>query len=110
MTQDSLFDLAGARSARDEAMGRVEGHADPVWKEAATETLMEVVRSLAEFTSDDLWALGLPKPREPRALGPIMMRAVKNGYIKDSGRMKQSAQKGCHARPMRVWLSLICET
>lgn len=99
------LDLTAARRARDAAMEQVEANADADWKDRAKIAVRYLARTKAEFISDDIWELGLEKPREARALGPIMRWAVKQGFIRDSGRMQQSAQTTCHARPMRVWIS-----
>lgn len=90
-------------------MAQVDEHADPDWKTAAKTTLKTLAAHQEFVTSDDLWASGLPKPREPRAAGPIFRWAATHGLIEDSGRTILTAQANSHRAPIRVWRSLICE-
>lgn len=66
-----------------------------------------VVRTLAStgkpFTPDDVWEMGLERPREPRALGPVMMRAARAGLIYPTGRWVKSENPAQHATPIREW-------
>lgn len=77
-----------------------------------TALAFEVVRRLAHtekvFTTDELWEAidHLPKPGDPRALGPVMIRACKERLITKSDFTVRSDRKECHARPIAVWLSL----
>lgn len=92
--------IGESRAARDEAMGRVEDHADDGWYEAATRVVTMLAEHGAPFTADDVWASGLPKPVEPRALGPVFMRAKKDGVIRKVG-YTQSVYR--HAATMPLW-------
>lgn len=104
-----ILDRAEGERRRDESMVQVDEHADPDWKTAA-KTMLKTLAAHQEFvTSDDLWASGLPKPREPRAAGPIFRWAATHGLIEDSGRTILTAQANSHRAPIRVWRSLICE-
>ena len=87
---------------RDRAFTRV-ARVDPAWIERAW-TLVELLAQTGrEFTPDDVWAAGLDRPQEPRALGPVMMRAAKAGLIVPTGRWVQSRQASQHATPVREW-------
>jgi hypothetical protein len=101
----SLFDdYADARAARDEAMQRVDEHADPDWKDLALDVALRVARENFDFTTDDVWqALGDNRPREPRALGPIMMTLSKRGVIRKTGMMRESTRPEAHMNPKAVW-------
>ena len=93
--------IEDARAARDEAMERVESNADAEWRVLADQYLYRRIRTGLPFTTDDLWDDGLPKPREPRALGPVMMAAKRRGDIYDTGDMVRSRYR--HATKITVW-------
>lgn len=106
--QLSLFD---AMAARDEAIERVEKNAEPVWKEECRSAIRHLAMSKAEITTDDVWEyladLGVDLPHEVRAIGPMMIRASRDGWITATDRYRNSHRVECHARPIRIWGSLI---
>ena len=93
--------IEAARAARDESIAQVDAAADAAWRVTAKTALWALIRTGAEFSTDDLWDGGLPKPREPRALGPVILAAKRKGYIVDTGRMVQSRYR--HATKITVW-------
>lgn len=99
--------LAAGRALRDVAVARVERNADDDWKAEARRTIEQLARERSEFTSDAVWELGLSKPREARALGAIMRWAQNERLIEATERVDPTAQPNCHARPIRVWRSLL---
>lgn len=102
--QASLLDpptIESSRVQRDEAMARVDAHADLDWKIEAKRALWARIRTRQPFTTDDLWDDGLRKPREPRALGPVIATAKRKGYLVDTGQMVQSRYR--HATKITVW-------
>jgi len=106
MTQLSLD---RALRARDEGMGLVDAHADSEWRHVALGMVYECAAVNRTFTADDVWEL-IPEyvyTHEPRALGPIMVRAVKEGWIRASGNFQPSKRESRHACPVRVWVSKI---
>lgn len=106
--QPSLFDEQAGIEARDAAMRRVDQHADPDWKTRAQTVAQHVARTQATFTADDLWA-HIEKPREPRALGPVMKRLVKEGFAEPTGRHIPSRIPEHHRCPLREYRSLVFE-
>lgn len=100
------FDAAAARAARDDAVARVDVGADPDWKGVAYSAVVEASLS-GTFTTDDVWRVldgwGVPRPREPRALAPVMLRAKKAGLISPTSEFRNSDRVVCHANPKRVW-------
>ena len=106
LQQLPLFNPAAARSARDEAIERV-AEASGDWQDVALEAVYQVALSKPLFASDDIWATGLEKPREPRAMGPVMMRAVRLGYCEATDRTVPSSSVMQHARPLRLYRSLV---
>ncbi len=99
MTQDTLF------AARDEALERVDEHADEDWKAHASDVIAMTAADLDEFTAEDVWARLDPalSTHEPRALGALMKRAAAAGVIVATDQWRVSSRTACHNRPMRVW-------
>lgn len=95
---------------RDEALGRVESNATDEWKEAALDAVRYVAGKRREFTTDAVWSI-LERSRidthEPRAMGAIMRVAASHGYCESTDRTRQSVRPECHARPIRIWRSLM---
>jgi hypothetical protein len=77
------------------------------WKELAYQTVCEVAKTHAELTPDDIWATGLPKPQEARALGGVMRRAKNSGVIERTLRSHPTNQHKSHRADVTVWRSLI---
>jgi hypothetical protein len=96
------LDLEAGRAERDAAMARVERAADPHWRQRAWHAVVTLCEKGEPFTSDDIWLALDESPSEPRALGPIIRRAVERGMIvRDGERQSQIARR--HARPIAVW-------
>jgi hypothetical protein len=95
--------------ARDEAMNRVDEHADLDWRVHVDQKICEVARRLPEFSTDDVWASLDPgyATHEHRAMGPRMLAAVKNGYIAETGRTVKSLRPETHRNPKAIWRSLL---
>ncbi|THA41784.1 hypothetical protein [Streptomyces sp. A1547] len=93
--------LTAATVVRDNAIAQVDANADAAWKSYALGFIAELSGRLDEFTTDDLWDAGLVKPREPRALGPVMRRAAKRGLITTTGQFRASRYRNC--APLPVW-------
>jgi hypothetical protein len=101
-----------AKRERDEAMDRVARGAGMQWNRDAYESLVGVARRKELFTSEDcrdeLRARGHSDAREPRAWGPVMMRAVRAGIIERTPMTTAYRSRSRHAAPnQRVWRSLI---
>lgn len=79
---------------------------DRDWAELAYAAVCQVAKSQPEFTPDDIWAPGLQKPGEARALGGVMRRARKEGLIEKTGRVQPTTQPESHAADITVWRSL----
>lgn len=106
-----LFSWSAAQAAKDEAVQRVERHARPEWLRCALLAVYDVARYRAEFTTDAVWALldarDVPPPHEPRAMGPVMKRAVNLGYCAQTDRVRPSVRVVNHGRPIAVYRSLV---
>lgn len=93
----------------DDALERVEEHADEGWKIAAQWALWDEIHEHGlghEFTTDELHrrleAKGV-STHEPRALGAIVRKAAKAGYIVNTERTRKTSRPQSHKRPMTVW-------
>jgi hypothetical protein len=107
---DDLFSLPAARGARDDAIKRVGENAETIWKRVALECIHEVALRQEFFVSDDVQKVLRCRPvqtHENRALGAMIMKARKLGWIESTGVYVQSAQKQCHANTVTRWKSLL---
>lgn len=104
------FDDYLAKRAKEEAITRVEEHANSDWKTYALSTVQRVARQCAEFSTDAVLEAMQNAPvatHELRALGPVMLSAVKAGYIQPTDRFVNCKRASRHKAPVRVWQSLI---
>ncbi|WP_327292476.1 hypothetical protein [Streptomyces sp. NBC_01198] len=81
--------------------------ADESWRTLALSTIEDLALKKTEFSADDAWLSGLPRPANPRALGPVFIQAQKAGVIEDTGRLVKSVYASGHHGPRRVWRSLV---
>lgn len=105
----SLFDggaAAGAR-ARDEGIANAEAGAPTGWSFRAGEAVRYVCQTRSRFTPDDIWETGLEKPPEPRALGPVMLRAAKAGWCERTGELVHSRNPLQHRNMIMTYRSLL---
>lgn len=86
-----------SEAGRDQAMTQVDQAATDEWKDHARRAVWWCANHRATFNVDDVWdrleATGVPSPPEPRALGPVLMRAVRAGAIRDTGQMDKSRRR-----------------
>lgn len=106
MTQ-TTFDLT-APQARDQAIERVR-RANREWVASAARIICSAARLRAEFTADDILPLieCLGVPTDNRALGAAFNAAKQAGMIEPTARFTPTKRSHCHARPIRVWKSLV---
>jgi hypothetical protein len=78
-----------------------------LWDAFAFEVIRRLALTERAFSTDAVWAVldTLPKPADPRALGPVLLRARKEGLIAKSDLVVNSTRKACHSRPTAIWLS-----
>lgn len=95
--RSTAADLMKAERRRDQQMGRAHAAAPPGWKDQVRHALWEVAKRGDPFTVDDVWAelerRGVPTPQEPRALGPVVSKALRSGVIRDTGQMAKSVRR-----------------
>lgn len=103
-----------------EALIQVDTAANEEWKAAAAEAVRMVATRFVDFTTDDVWECletNFPavSTHEPRALGPVMMRAARDGICEiktcdHCGTVKvvvTSMKRERHATDQAVYRSLI---
>lgn len=80
------------------------------WKEAAYGVLRSLAFQRSEFSTDDIWfrlnEIGVRTP-EPRAMGAVIRRGMKEELITWSGLYRKSFRRVCHRRPVAIWRSLV---
>lgn len=90
-----------------DVLAQVEANADTDWKSEALAAIESLAMTRAEFTTDDVWAVLTTSTHEPRALGALMRRASRNGWIRRTDRVRISVRAACHKRPIAVWESAL---
>lgn len=109
-TREPTFHPAKAVVAREEAISRVDEHANLEWKDCALTAVMTVASVHAEFITDAVWA-GLEEldasvtTHDGRAMGAVMRQAHRMGFITPTDRYAPSSRVKAHRRPMRIWKS-----
>ena len=107
------LDGALADLNRLDAIQRADDHADPDWHDVAYGCVLAVARRCATFTTDEVLIELANHPaittHEPRALGPVMMRAQRANVIAATDQFVNSEAVSRHRAPKRVWASLIIE-
>ena len=105
-----------ADDVKKAAMQQVEDNANEAWIDFMVDCVWDVCRSKLYFTADDVFdryeEMPDPKPttHEPRAMGPVMNRAAKEGLcIKANVPGLPSRRRSLHASPRTVWKSQIFE-
>lgn len=107
--QATLAAELDAARRRDAALVQVAGGADPDWMAKAWDALVEYLKTHQEWFADDFWAnTPLERPRESRALGPIVLRAAREGLMVKSGRFRKSSASNMTEKP--IWVSQIHRT
>jgi hypothetical protein len=107
VTQPDLFDWDAARRARESAMGRADDHADADWKDAALDAVHAAALAHQTLTSEHVLPLIDRRftTHDLRALGPVLVRAAKLGWIENTGSYVKSARR--HMSPLTLWRSRV---
>lgn len=91
--------------ARDRAIAQVERNADSEWLKQARIHVLMVADRKGVFTADDVWDSGLPRVREPRALGTVMVALCREDKIHPTGTYVNTRRASRHHAPIREWCS-----
>lgn len=103
-----MFDADLGVKLRDDAIRRADEHADADWKQAAYQAVADLALFCDYLTTDDVHErLEGVSTHELRALGAIMKRAARDGLIAPTDRYLPTLRASAHARPVRVWRSLV---
>jgi hypothetical protein len=107
----STFNREQGELAKQEGMGRAARGANPEWVSFMLAALIEVARRQPYFFTDDIERIrierGGPSTPEPRAMGPLMKRAQRDGICELTTRFVTSARVICHCGQKRVWKSML---
>lgn len=100
-----------ARDNKRNSLQQVEQNAEQEWLDCAYQAVMVIAKRRPEFTADPVWRLleywQVPPPHEPRALGPVMIRAVKRGLCVKTDRVTPSVLPQRNRRPITIYRSLV---
>jgi len=88
---------------------QAEDAAERSWLSRAETALRSVAEAMQEFVVDDVWKAGKletgAQHHDARALGSVMQRAARLGWIQKTNRLAPSARSNGSGKP--VWKSLI---
>lgn len=108
LVQLSLYGIDPERDAAvDRALAQVERNADEAWLSHALNAVWYAASAYPAITTDEVWRRISWTPREPRAMGAVMRRAVREGWIRPTKEYQPSQRVGCNHRPVLVWASRI---
>jgi hypothetical protein len=103
-----LHDAAAGTAARDAGLARVEAGAAGEFSDTALLVVERLAREQPQVTSEEVWPrLEGVLTTDNRALGPVMRRAQRLGYIAPTDRVTLTTMPRSHRSPMRIWKSLI---
>lgn len=97
-----------AKAVKEDAIERADAHADPDWKDLAYSAVRTCACENYDFTADDVWELlwrshsPQATTHEPSALGPVFLRASRDGMIQKTGHVRASRHPRRH-RDLTVW-------
>ena len=97
---------------RDQAINQVQRNADADWFTEAVEAVRWISEITLYFTTDDVWEyLKMTSPElsthDNRAMGAVMKFCQKKKFVEPTDDYWQSKRPQAHARPIRVWKSII---
>lgn len=107
------FGDRSGQEAKIKAMQQAEAHTYPGWNDTALDAVRLAAQKHREFVSDHVWEyMPTPNPQddpqlEPRAMGAVMARANRLGWIKPTQVFQPTNRVASHRRPCRIWQSLI---
>lgn len=98
-----------AVEGRDEGMARVEENAGAAWNRLADQQLERYLRTHGEYHVDAWWdwweQCGFPMPHDQRAIGPVILRASRKGWMVRTGRSRPSVRSHMSDKP--IWRSTL---
>ncbi len=103
---DSILNADLTRDLANEGMARVAANTNEEWREAAYAAVIRTSLALPTFTADDVWVeLDRMKAEvhNKSALGPVFVKASKDGYITGTGAFARSTRPATHGKPLPIW-------
>lgn len=94
--------LEAAFAEADAAILQAAENADQAWADLAFNLLCDWLRTYPTWFCDDFWSV-CPEPREGRALGAVVRKAVAAGLMSKTDVYKPSVRS--HGSPKNVWRS-----
>jgi hypothetical protein len=92
-----------------QAINKVERNADEQWIITALFIIYFLAIEQTQFTADMVWEEFEHYPtvttHEPRAMGAVMRKAQKIGFISRTSFFVNSNRTSCHNGPKRIWKS-----
>lgn len=91
-----------------DSIDRAEANANAEWLKKTYEVICELAKNQRIFTTDHVWealSKSQTSTHEPRALGSLMQRAVREGHIAATGAYRKSTRRECHSRPIPIYVS-----
>lgn len=103
--------MATAKELRDSGIKQVEENANEEWTQLVIEIIETLAKTSSQIDSDKVWTELAKFPQvqthQPSAMGAMFKRASSLGWIAPTDRFVSSKRPSSHARPIRVWNSLI---
>lgn len=94
---------------KKQALDEVEMNADKKWWHQTKEVIHKLAKEKLEITSDMVWEeldrLSVLRPHQPSVMGSVFRACSQQGWIKKSGKYKQSTQPTNHQREVAIWIS-----
>jgi len=107
MTQTNLLDELEKK--KDQAIIRAEIGASYKWFDEAYDAGLVLARTGRPFTSEYIWRMmkhtGLTTA-DNRAMGPVMLKLARDGYIKSTGKFTKSMRPERHRAPIAEWVGI----
>ena len=89
------------------------------WTSVAMEAVLAVAKTQPSLTTDDVWGvldvMCIPRPDEPRAMGSVMRRAVRDRVVDITNVTRQSQRAVTadggrhHVAPVRLYVSRLVQ-
>ena len=103
-------DLFAPQIKKEEGMNRVNKNANEDFRRIAFKALVNHARHKQFITANDVWdgieLLGI-ETHDNRALGPIFLKAAREGWIEKTNQTMASSRSSRHAGDVRIWRSLL---
>ncbi|MEI8100772.1 MAG: hypothetical protein WCH09_04325 [Bacteroidota bacterium] len=96
---------------KEQALEKARRGAPPLWMKECMDAIRLCATEMPTFTTDDIWEVlegkGVEAPREPRAMGVAMVRAVRMKMVTILERTAVSRRRVNHGRRVQIWQSLL---